>query len=273
MPYYNSTELQQRYKILQSQLIFGEYLDIDIINRLINLFDDTSKNSDYKVSKYLSDERTYRNLNNSNMEIKGDVYGNRNKGYTLGLAITKNNNDYIHLTIHLSLNSLKPEDAGMLHIYKDIYEKYVSRKGRTLLYSLISIEIPSGKQNSLHFSIGYGYNTPVTVSSSHNYDSELKPEIDAFIAVLNKLFDEDNTEFYIGNKRNLNKIHNSTNIISENINVRNNHYTRKNKGSRMFQIALHNNSMHINMSKYKPKPKKNPSRSSRKVIKKRGNYV
>ncbi len=265
MPYYNAVELRQRSNVLQSQLIFGKYLDIDIINRLINLFDDKSNNSEHKISKYLSEERLYHKLNSNNVEIKGDVYGNSNKGYTLGLAITKNKNDYIHLSIHVSLSSLKPEDAGMLHIYKDIYEKFVSRKGRTLLYALINVEIPDSKQNSLHFSIGYGYNTPVMVPTVHNYDIELQREMDAFMAVFNKIFDEDNTEMYIGNKRNINIVHNSTNNIAKNINMRNTHYTRKNKGSHMFQNTSQVNLMQINMSKYKPKPKKNPLRPSRKV--------
>jgi hypothetical protein len=268
MPYYNATELQQRQAVLQSQIKFGEFLDIDIINKLINLFDDTSHNSEYKISNYLYDERAYRKLNDSDVEIKGDVYGNNNKGYTFGLAITKNNKDYIHLSIHLSLSSLKSEDAGMLHIYKDILENRVSRKGRTLLYALIHVKIPSGKPNSLEFSIGYGYNTPIAVPNSQNYNSELQGEMDAYIAVLNKLFDEHNTQFYIGHKSNLNIIHNSTNIITQNINSRNVHYTRKNKGKYMFQPSPNVNPMRINYSKYKPNPKKNPSRPSRKANKK-----
>jgi hypothetical protein len=60
--------------------------------------------------------------------------------------------------------------------------------------------------------------------------------MDAIIAILNYLFDEKNTEFYIGDPNKLYSIHKNTNNILNNINKHSKHTTRKNKGIKMFDI-------------------------------------
>lgn len=58
--------------------------------------------------------------------------------------------------------------------------------------------------------------------------------MNVIMTVLNRLFDEDNTDFYIGRQNKLFPIHKNTNAILENINHHSHIVSRKNKGSRMY---------------------------------------
>ena len=73
-------------------------------------------------------------------------------------------------------------------------------------YHLISVIIPPNKPKSLEFSIADGYDTPSNVKNTQKYDPDLQREMDAIIAVLNNLFDEKNTEFYIKDRTEKEKI-------------------------------------------------------------------
>ena len=66
------------------------------------------------------------------------------------------------------------------------------------------------------------------------YDPELQQEMNVIIRVLNRMFDEDNHDFYIGNEDNLFPIHKNTNTILDNINRRSNSIPLKNKSARMY---------------------------------------
>ncbi len=59
--------------------------------------------------------------------------------------------------------------------------------------------------------------------------------MDVIIAVLNRLFDENNTELYVGKKQNMFEIHNRTNNILNKINQYSKHVSRKNKGTYIIQ--------------------------------------
>jgi hypothetical protein len=80
----------------------------------------------------------------------------------------------------------------------------------------------------------------------------------AIIDVFNKLFDETNKEFYIGNPQNnyLN-IHPNTNNILNNINLHSKYTSRKNKGVPIFSSS---NKPLIHL-KYK-----NPKKTMKKII-------
>lgn len=225
------------------------------MNRLTILFDDKdTKLNIRKINKYLEVERKINKLNTINTSITNYVYGeneknNKNKP-TLHLGIKKNGEDFIHLTIHLSLEKLKDDSAGMIHIKKDIYKItpdciiLSNRKFKKFLYALIRVKVPENKPNSLEFSIDDQEFVTLGIKKECAYDSEIKKESLAIINVLNKLFDENNKEMFIGevsrntksntyNTRIPFPIHNKTNLILKGINAHTNHFTRKNKGSRM----------------------------------------
>ncbi len=113
---YTQQELAKRHKIIQSQIIFGNFLDSYIINKLINLFDKHNKSNE-SIIKYVENERILRKYN-SNIEIKSEVYNIDENKPTLHLQIIKNNIDFIHLSIHLITNELKPKDNGIIHFKK-----------------------------------------------------------------------------------------------------------------------------------------------------------
>jgi hypothetical protein len=272
MASYSQTQLNLRHNILQTQLIFGKFLTTDIVHVLINLFDDLHNSFSEKISKYVIDERLNRGLSNNNINIKGEMYGSNDNNSTLYLGIYKDGKLFLHLSIHLVLTKLYPQDAGMIHFYKNVYEyefpsKRKIKPAKQHLYALIGVKQTKNAPNSLIFYIADGFDTPNIIPAVKQYDQELQIEMDVIISVLNRLFDETNTEFYIGHMVEKLPIHNNINNMLANINVHNVHYTRKNKGKYMFQPSPNVNPMRINYSNYKPKPKKNPSRSSRKANK------
>ena len=248
MDSFTNNEIQRRREILQTHKIFGNYLNKKIVNSLTILFDDKdTKLNIRKINKYLEDERKINNLNIRNTSITNYVYDEDKNAPTLHLGIKKNGNDFIHLTIHLSLNELKDDSAGMIHIKKDVYKRLESSqrlisksKLNKFLYALIIVKVPENKPNSLEFSIeDQEFITP-GIKNECLCDSEIKKEATAMIAVLNKLFDENNKEMFIGdhsrtprtyNTRLPYPIHNKTNLILKGINIHTGHFTRKNKGS------------------------------------------
>lgn len=125
----------------------------------------------------------------------------------------------------------------MIHVSKNIYYNNThylllsKTKFKKHKYSLITVKTPENKPNSLVFSLNHGITTP-GIKEEYSHDEEIKKEIDIIITVLNRLFDEDNHEYYIGNSR-LVHIHNKTNAVLNIINKHNIYFTRKNKGSRM----------------------------------------
>jgi hypothetical protein len=88
MSKYNQQQLINRDKIIKSQKLFGNYLDSEIINRLINLFDENNKTNN-SIVKYVEDERKEEGLSNLNITIKSKVYGTNKNNSTLILKIFK----------------------------------------------------------------------------------------------------------------------------------------------------------------------------------------
>jgi len=127
----------------------------------------------------------------------------------------------------------------MIHIYKNIYKQLNKKINKKLLYALISVEQPSNKPNSLVFSIDDGYNTP-SVENAELYDPEIQSEMNVIITVLNRIFDEDNNDYYIGNTNtsyiNLNKV----NAVLNNINKHTIYFTRKNYGKSAISSFINN---------------------------------
>jgi hypothetical protein len=134
-------------------------------------------------------------LSDNNITIKSEVYGHNVKNSTLYLGIQKNNKDFVHLTIHLTSQSLDSKKNGMIHFYKDIYNRIHPTISKKDVYALIFVK--SVKNTSLHFSIQYGYDTSnITVPESLIYDSEIQQEMNSITTVLNRIFDEDD-DYYI----------------------------------------------------------------------------
>lgn len=257
---YTREQLQKRENIIKSQLQFCNFLDSPMVNVLIHLFDNEYNNyinKNEKITKYIEDERNIRGLNTSNIKIKSEVYGYNNDNSTLYLTIKKNNKDLLHLTIHLCVRNINPEHSGVIHMYKNIY-KIKKRKGNNInkmLYLIISVNQPKNKPNSLEFSI-------INDSSTlYNNNYQLHQEIDVIITVLNRLFDEDNKKYYIGNTDKLFPIHNKTNSILENINRHDTYCTRKNKGIKMYPKLTNSSNITIKYNNGKNK------RKTRKIYK------
>ena len=87
--------------------------------------------------------------------------------------------------------------------------------------------------------------------------------MDVILTVLNRIFDEDNTEFYIGNKYKAREISNNTNKVLNNINIHSLLITRKNKGSK---TILGKNALgpSMNLKRIPSKPKRNKQTRKRK---------
>ena len=165
--YYTPDQLYKRELNLQSQLLFGNFLDIDIISALVDLFKDTINYTTPKIVKYIEDERKMQELDNTNVEVKTEIYNiienninkkdSNRKGATLLLKIIKNNKEFIHLTIHLVSTTISSDKDGLIHIFKDVYKikgetnktKSVASRETNKLYALISVKQPDGKPNSL----------------------------------------------------------------------------------------------------------------------------
>ena len=258
MKRYTQNELNKRNKIIKSHVLFGNFLDRDIINRLVNLFDENS-NDDDKIIQYIKDERKLSGLNDANIVIKSELYGETINKPILLLKIVKNNKDILHLTLHLVPKTLNSSKHGIVHMYKNIYNPKITGSKRYKLYALILVTQPANKPHSLEFSIEYGYNTPSNIPNSNTLDSDIKKEMDAIIVVLNRLFDEDNTKFYVGNRKGLETIHIETNTVLNNINNHTTLVTRKNKGIRMLS-KLNTSIPAINISYKKSKNTKRITR-------------
>jgi len=259
MAVYSSDELHKRGLLLESHKELGHYLNADIINRLIHLFDNNVVDRNPKIIRYIANERKIRKLDDS-IEITSTVHFSKRFGYTLILDVKKNNHSIIHLTIHLVLHQLNPQNTGMIHFGKNIYNRKNTRSKKIKSYAIILVERVLGKPNSLHFSIGDGYNTP-HVKNAYIYDPIIQQEMDVIITVLNRIFDEDNHEFYIGKPReSFYHIHLTTNSILENMNKHTNIITRKNKGHMMLPGFYNNTYFVINDNIYKKMSKKNGTR-------------
>ena len=244
--------------IIQSHRLFENILDKHNINALVYLFN-TNNKTDNNIAKYVEEERKRNKLDTAHVTFLYEVYGENKDNSTLYLGIIKNGIDFIHLTIHLSIKTLENHSAGMIHISKDIYPKgkYKNRntgkktqKPKTP-YAPIFVESPS--PHSLHFSIPVQYYTTSEVSSP-KYDPEIKEEMDVIITVLNRLFNENDKHFYIGNHMNngfdpekvylpFNK--NKINSVLTNMNRHTNIIMRKNIGQLMYPPLVNNEVIHI----------------------------
>lgn len=238
---YTKEQLHKRKLNLYSQLLFGKYLDTDIITKLIDLFKDNKNNTTSKIVKYVEEERKAQGLNNTNIKITSEIYNTSSDDSTLHLQIIKNGIDFIHLSIHLVPKTINPNNDGLIHIFKNIYKpkgetnktKTVTRSRKNRLYALISVNEPEGKPHSLEFSIDNNYyktNVP-NITNSIETDKEINKEMNVIITVLNRLFDE-NDELYIGNKDKIYEVNINTDKVLNNINNHSILVSRKNKGTK-----------------------------------------
>jgi hypothetical protein len=231
---YSNHNLQIRSDILDTQTLFINFITADIMDALVHLFSEECcehRDKHITIAKLIKDERDRQHLVD-NVTISSCAYkdATRNGSSNIVLDIHKDGKKFLHLTIHLSIHSLHPKDAGILHFLKDIYTiKHSSRKYERH-YALIKVDQPHPE--SLHFSIGYGYHTS-GAKNAMIYDKEVQQEMDVVIAVLNRLFDSSD-EYYVGKVRNDPiEIINRTNVLLKNMNNHTKIATRKNKGKMM----------------------------------------
>ena len=155
-----------------------------------------------------------------------------------------------------------------MKIKKTQIGQHVKTKLKQKYRSLIWVKIPDNKPKSLEFSMEKGYNRTTGVNKAHIYDPALKAEMDVIITVLNRIFDEDNKEYYVGNKNNVVNIHRHTDTV---LGVLKNHtplITMKHKGTRM--MSKSNNTSCFILEKRKNKKIKNKGQATRKKINNHG---
>ena len=223
---------RQRDEIIGSQKLFWSFLDSNITNKLVHLFDDTESSSN-KIRKYVENERRVRGLDDATIE--GKIYLEKDLTYNLLLEICKNNKPILHISFHTAPDSFNKKKTGPIHIFKNIYKenKGIIKKNK---YSLIRVDIPIGKPHSLEFSIVDGYNTPGINTNAK--ELMIQKEMDVIIHVINRIFDE-NDEYFIGDKDKLVPINNRANNILKKINNSSN-VTRKNKGVTLYPPFTNN---------------------------------
>jgi hypothetical protein len=240
---YPPSNIPIRTDIIKTQLLFLNFLTQDSINILIHLFDENClcKNRHHIRNRKQVHPTITRMLQEARkkLKIKSDAtissyankYMHKPGSSTLGLHITKNGKEFIHLTIHLAPKKMDPTKEGVLHFVKDVYTVRHSSRNYDIHCALINVE--QINKDTLHFSIGYGYNTPLSSISTQEIDEELQMEMDAILHVLNRIFNASDP-YYINNTINYplieaNKTHNILLNMNQHINVT----TRKNHGSYM----------------------------------------
>lgn len=259
---YNTNQLKQREEIIESQHLFWSFLNSTMMNKLVNLFDDTVIGHD-KITNYVENERLLRGMDNAKVISK--IIGEKTRSPSLLLEIKKNDMALLHITFHLSPYTLNPIKTGAIHMFKNIYKNTNVNNGKGNIYSLIHLEKPVGKPHSLEFSIADGYKTPGINAD----EKELQQEMDVIIYVVNRLFDE-NDSYYIGVKEGIINVNPRINTILHNINRRT-LVKLKNKGSRMIgninktipKLPIFYNKYHKTPKKRAASPK--PRNISRKV--------
>ena len=227
MQHFTQNELNKRNKIIKSHAILGSFLDTAIVNKLIKLFDDKYIGSD-KIVNYIKDEFIKEGISLDNIDIRSYAYGENieNEDPTLHISIFKNVKEYIHISIHLTITKLEPENTRIIHFFKNIYTPINKKEARKFFktipkhnfYALISVEQDINKPKSLQFKIANGYSTPNIIKNKNKYDNELQQFMRIIITVLNKLFDEDD-ELYVGRNSNLYSVYNKTNNFLKYINT------------------------------------------------------
>lgn len=262
-------------EVIQSNKLLGHVLGVDTIHHLIELFDTG------RIAEYIQQERFIHHLDPNHVEIESKLYGTNDENTSLLIIIRKHGKPFIHLSIHVAPKTLKKgnKEKGVVHIYKDIYDKFIDKSKPYLLYAIYylqqvenePIDESKNQPKSITFSIGYGYSTPIYpdapqdyIDNVERYDDEVKQEIDVITSVLNKLFDRHNKEYYIGDSKNMYEINNKLMTVLNNINKRQKHISRKNKGL-MFNQST-NQSMIIprNQIGYSPKRKIKKKKNTRK---------
>lgn len=232
----SENSLKRTTNIIATHKLFTNFLDADIVNKLVHLFDASSN----LLTDYVEKEREARGLDHSNITIKSHIYGYEDNKQILILDIKKDDIDYIHLSIHLLPVHFDGNTSGLIHFTKNILKTKYNSKGKykKFRYTYIQLIKPDKKPNSLEFVIID--DNLIIKRNSTEYDDNLKKEMDVIITVLNRLFDEDNKEYYIGNKDKIQHIHNKTNIILGNINKFTYHTKRKNIGIKLYPSLVNN---------------------------------
>lgn len=232
---YSQENLDRRKGVIDGQKLLIEFLDADKFNRLVHLFDekvDNNADGEKHIIKYIQKERQHRGLSDDGVTMYSMVYGEHANNSTLHVNIVKDKIDYLHLSIHLSPIKLIPKDQGLIHFVKDKYLNLfkLAKSQKRSLYTLVHIEQPPHKLNSLRFFRTDGDRTNVDKSKG-DYDADLAIEMNVILAVMNRLFDEDDKEYYIGSPDIIYPIHKRTENVLVNVNRPNVIPKRHNKGT------------------------------------------
>jgi hypothetical protein len=166
------------------------------INAMVYLFNPNNEDNVLNIGRYIQNERKRQIIDiNTTVRIISDVYDVGRGNPTLYLGIIKDGVEFIHLNFHLCVRSWEDHPAGLLHISKDIYPKNKCTKKSPCAMIFMKQDLP----DSIFFSIpSQYYHTDIEYPI---YDDEIKKEMDVIITVLNRLFDEKNKRFYVGNNR------------------------------------------------------------------------
>jgi hypothetical protein len=83
MSYYTNQELELRKRIINTHSQFCSFLDANIVNTLVHIFENNS------ISKYIEDERIFQGMDTSNITITSNVDTEGRNSPSLYLNIKK----------------------------------------------------------------------------------------------------------------------------------------------------------------------------------------
>lgn len=263
---YSQANLNQRKEIIEGQKQLVEFLDAERFNKLVHVFDEKVED-EHNILRYIEEERRQRGLSSENVTMDSFVYGyNRanpgDRGATFIVTIKKGGINYVHLSIHIAPRGLEPKDQGIIHLYKDVYGAKLKKGKKHPAYTLVHVSRSPDKPNSLHFYRTDGDVTDVDKSKG-DYDADLSLEMDILLSVLNRMFDEDDKDHYIGESDILYPIHNKTNNVLKNVNQPNTILKRRNTG-KLIMPTLQNNfpSMSINRRRLRQTARRRNNRAN-----------
>lgn len=246
------SRIYPNFTVTRTQYRLSNIFDRFVLNRLVSWFSNNGK-----VTEFVRRVRRQMGLDEDNVTIESKVYGMEKNNSTLLLHIKKNEIPFIHLSIHLAPKYMYNEhsSSGFVHIVKDIYMNYdINPYMECLIKTVYGILQPEEKPHSLYFipylrkctreqlhsiSVHPSRNKTDLIKAVDIYEDDIQQEMKVITTVLNKMFDEDDPEHYVGDYNALHPyhpiqvdepIHPNTNAVLRNMNQRPKYIRRKNMG-------------------------------------------
>lgn len=273
-----------RANAISTHPYLGYYLDGNVINHLVFLFGEQYR--DYKlypnqppkrIETYIEKEHLIMGIPLIDLSYNGMAYGYEKSvtstadrfdaSPTFLVEVLYEGKILLHLTIHLALEVLPKDKAGMIHFDRDIYKKNGQYPIKGLdTHVVIRVNRMNQNGNSLQFSILDDYDTPTDASLQH-INNMILQEMNIIIRVLNKMFNPTNRDYSV--QEIIFPMNPITDIITNQMNTLGIVAPRRNKGKRYVPEAWRDQNVPtVNIGKYtKSNRTKKNTRSMRRVRK------